>query len=231
MTFVAINALMIGKLAPLGSRATSSGIAKNAVSTSVNLTLTGFEGDAQGDLVRHGGIEKAVHHYPLDHYSRWRADIGDHDLLTTPGAFGENLSTTGLTEKDVAVGDVFEIGTAVIEVSQGRQPCWKLNERFHDVSMAKRVQSTGRTGWYYRVLRTGVVGPDDRLRLLERHSPEWTVARIWHAFYVDTLNQDELSKLAALPRQADSWRTYAFKRLKTNTVEDWTPRLTGNSSS
>ena len=109
--------------------------------------------------MKHGGPEKAVHHYPFDHYEAWRTELGDIGLLRQPGAFGENLSAVGLTEADVAVGDVFRLGSAIVEVSQGRQPCWKLNERFGQPTVAKSVQASGRTGWYYRVIETGLVAP------------------------------------------------------------------------
>ena len=153
--------------------------------------------------------------------------LGTHPLLAGPGAFGENIATAGLTEDGPAIGDVFALGTAVVEVSQGRQPCWKLNERFGRPDMARLVQSSGRTGWYYRVLRPGIVAPGDRLTLLERTAPDWTLARIWRAFYIDPLNRAELAGIAALERLADGWRAHAARRLESNRVEDWTRRLHG----
>lgn len=227
MTTFPLLGLLVGKAAPLGPRAVSSGISKTQVSGRLALSETGFDGDVQGDPIRHGGPEKAVHHYPFDHYPAWAEGLGPHPLLSRPGAFGENLSTTGLTENTVAIGDVFALGTAIVEVSQGRQPCWKLNERFGTAVMARAVQTTGRTGWYYRVLQPGIVTSEDRLALVERRSPEWTVARIWRAFYIDPLNRAELSGIAALERLADGWRTHATRRLETNSVEDWNKRLTG----
>lgn len=222
--------LRIGEVAPLGSRGAPSGIAKSAVTGPIVLAETGFSGDSQGDTVRHGGPEKAVHHYPFDHYAAWLSDLGGHSLLAAPGAFGENISTTNLTEDTVAVGDVFALGTAIVEVSQGRQPCWKLNERFGTSDMARRVQSTGRTGWYYRVLTPGIVAPEDRLVLLDRRSPDWTLRRIWQVFYVDPLNRTELSGIAALERLAQGWRGHAVRRLESNRVEDWTRRLNSPSN-
>jgi len=191
----------------------------------VLLRRIGFEGDAQGDTVRHGGPEKAVHHYPFDHYAEWTSEIGPHVLLDQPGAFGENVSTTGLAEADVAIGDIFRLGRALVQVSQGRQPCWKLNERFADVRMARRVQESGRAGWYYRVLEEGVVAPGDLLTLVERGEEDWTVHRIWHHFYVDTMNTDALRQIADLPALAQGWRDHAVKRLATRRVEDWSRRL------
>ncbi|MDI7863511.1 MOSC domain-containing protein [Rhizobiaceae bacterium n13] len=227
MTSFPLLGLLVGPAAPLGPRGVPSGIAKSQVAGSLVLSETGLSGDVQGDPTRHGGTEKALHHYPFDHYSAWSDDLGPHPLLASPGAFGENIATSGLTEETVAIGDVFEIGTAVVEVSQGRQPCWKLNERFGRSTMASDVQSTGRTGWYYRVLRPGTVAAGDRLTLVDRASPDWTIERIWRAFYVDTLNRAELSGIARLERLAAGWQDHATRRLKTNSVEDWTKRLMG----
>ncbi|MBB3999765.1 MOSC domain-containing protein YiiM [Aureimonas pseudogalii] len=193
----------------------------------VRLRRDGFSGDAQGDRKRHGGPDKAVHHYPFEHYAKWLREIGTRDVLAAPGAFGENLSTLGLTEETVAIGDVFRLGSAVIEVSQGRQPCWKLNHRFGVADMARRVQTTGRTGWYYRVLEDGLVSPGDTLLLLDRRLPGWSLHRLWHLLYVAPLDRGELTGMAALPGLPESWRRLAEHRLSTRTVEDWSPRLDG----
>ncbi|MEW9616481.1 MOSC domain-containing protein [Shinella sp. S4-D37] len=229
MTAVALLSLRIGTVAPLGAHGVPSGIVKSPVDHALRLSESGFAGDMQGDTVRHGGPEKAVHHYPVEHYGDWARDLGSHPLFASPGAFGENLSTAGLTESMVAIGDVFELGTAVIEVSQGRQPCWKLNERLGRTEMARLVQASGRTGWYYRVLTPGTVSPADRLVLRERRAPEWTLSRIWRAFYIDPLNRAELVGIAALEPLADGWRAHAARRLESNRVEDWTKRLTGSA--
>ncbi len=227
MTAIPLQALLVGHLRPLGPRGIPSGIAKVSVDRPVSLRSLGLAGDAQGDTKHHGGPEKALHHYALDHYRGWAAEIGHRDVLGAAGAFGENLSTLGLTEDDVAVGDVFSLGSAIIEVSQGRQPCWKLNERFAQPDMARRVQASGRTGWYYRVLESGEVAPDSRLERVHRAAPAWTISRIWQVFYVDTLNRVELEKLADLPQLAEGWRRHAMRRVETGSVEDWTSRLNG----
>jgi MOSC domain-containing protein YiiM len=219
--------LLIGGVRPLGKRAAPSGIAKAPLMAPVLLRRIGFQGDEQGDRVRHGGPEKAVHHYPFDHLAPWKSEIGPHALLDQPGAFGENVSTTGLAEADVAIGDIFRLGHALVQVSQGRQPCWKLNERFSDIRMARRVQVTGRTGWYYRVLEEGIVSPSDGLKLVERTNEDWTINRVWHHFYVDTMNADALRQIAELPALAQGWRDYAAKRLAAGIVEDWSRRLEG----
>ncbi len=222
-----IDALLVGQLAPLGPKGAPSGIAKRPVEGKIWLGREGFAGDQQGDRKHHGGVDKAVHHYALDHYAAWREELGGHPLLEAPGAFGENLSTRGLRESDVAVGDVFALGEAIIQVSQGRQPCWKLSARFGVPDLARRVQRTGRTGWYYRVLQTGHVSAGDTLRVLERPTPTWTLDRLWRALYVDMMNLDELSAMASLEHLAAPWRQHAERRLASRQVEDWTKRLEG----
>ncbi|WP_196809326.1 MOSC domain-containing protein [Rhizobium sp. 2MFCol3.1] len=225
-----VLSLRIGSLAPLGPRAVPSGINKLEVAAPIWLGESGFVGDMQGDTAKHGGPEKAVHPYPFEHYAAWSNDLGEHPRLRSPGAFGENIATDGLTEDSVAIGDRFQLGTSIVEVSQGRQPCWRLNERFSRKTMAREVQETGRTGWYCRVIQTGTVGPTDRLTLLERSTPDWTIRRIWRAFYVDTLDKSELRGIADLDRLAATWRNYALRRLESGKVEDWSMRLQGPTS-
>lgn len=224
-----LDALLTGEIAPLGTGDTPSGIDKQPVDTPLWLGHEGLTGDMQGDRKHHGGPDKAVHHYPYEHYAAWRGELGGAPLLDRPGAFGENLSTTGLDESTVAIGDVFRLGEALIEVSQGRQPCWKLNARFAVADMAARVQKSGRTGWYYRVIEAGRVAAGDKLRLVERRLPDWPLHRLWRILYVDTLNQDALRQMAALPGLPESWRRYAERRLASGRVEDWNRRLRGTA--
>lgn len=219
--------LLTGPVLPLEGSGAESAIAKTPVTSRLRLGAEGLTGDFQADRRVHGGAEKAVHHYPFDHYAAWRADLGELPLLAAPGAFGENVSTAGMTEDDVAVGDIFRLGGALIQVSQGRQPCWKLNHRFGVPDMARRVQGTGRTGWYYRVLQPGEVAPGDDLLLIDRLAPEWTLRRLWRAMYVDRLNRPELEGIAALAVLADGWRRRAQRRLDSGRIEDWRPRLEG----
>lgn len=221
--------LLTGPVAPLAGSDATSAIAKTPVTGRLWLGAEGFEGDAQADRRVHGGPEKAVHHYPFDHYAAWRADLGELSLLDAPGAFGENVSTLGMTEDGVAVGDIFRLGGALVQVSQGRQPCWKLNRRFGLPDMARRVQDTGRTGWYCRVLQPGPVSSGDELLLIDRVAPGWTLRRLWRAMYVDRLNRAELEAIAALEVLAEGWRRYAQRRLDSGRVEDWRPRLEGGT--
>ena len=228
---IRIDTLLAGRIQPFGPKGVPSGIDKRAVEGVVRVTMVGLAIDEQGDPKHHGGPEKALHHYPLDHYAGWRGELmeqgGHPDLLDRAGAFGENLSTTGLTEADVCIGDRYRLGTALVEVSQARQPCWKLNHRFGFAGMSRAVQGSGRTGWYYRVIEEGEVAAGDRLRLVARPYPQWSLQRLLHVLYVDRLNFEALAEMAGLPCLAESWRKLARQRVANSAVEDMEKRLAG----
>ncbi|AQT45652.1 MOSC domain-containing protein YiiM [Bartonella apihabitans] len=224
---VKLLALSVGPIKSIGPDNLQSGIDKKPVDRPLLLTKTGFIGDEQADKKHHGGPEKAVHHYDFDHYAYWQKELVHKVVFDTPTAFGENLSTSGVSEKNIAVGDIFRLGKAIIEVSQGRQPCFRLNVRFGIADMSLRTQKSGRTGWYYRVLEEGEVTLQDELELLERRHEDWTIYRIWKAFYVTRNDYDELSQIASLEELSPSWRSLAQKRLDSHQIEDWTKRLTG----
>jgi MOSC domain-containing protein YiiM len=127
-----------------------------------------IEGDEQSDLTVHGGSRKAVYLYPSEHYAFWREQLPGMDLPW--GAFGENLTTEGLTESEVRIGDRMEIGTAEFEVTQSRQPCFKLAIRFGRADMIKRFYASGRSGFYVSVVREGDIGRGDEIRITKRAS-------------------------------------------------------------
>ncbi|USI74311.1 MOSC domain-containing protein [Sphingomonas morindae] len=223
----ALSALLVGAVRPLGGDGQTSAIDKRPVERPLWLSAAGLEGDAQADGRHHGGADKALHHYPLDHYAAWRDEIGDRPALAGAGGFGENLATRGLVETDMALGDRFRLGGALIEVSQARQPCWKLNRRFAQPDMARRVQACGRTGWYYRVLEPGLVAPEDRLERVDRRDPDWTIARLVRLLYITPHDRDTLRALQAVPDLPAPWHRLIAYRLETGRVEDWTARLLG----
>ncbi|HJV54153.1 MAG TPA: MOSC domain-containing protein [Noviherbaspirillum sp.] len=227
----AIAALLVGPVRPLGATAHASGIDKQPVTQRLWLGAAGFAGDEQADRKHHGGPDKAVHHYAFDHYASWRDEIGPRAVFARPGAFGENLSTSGMTEADICIGDVFRLGGALVQVSQARQPCWKLNLRFGHPQMASLVQRSGRTGWYYRVLESGWVAPGEQLGLQERRHAGWPLARVLDVLYRRTLDLDALAQLARIPEFPASWHRLFERRLDAQAVEDWNARLGGESLS
>jgi MOSC domain-containing protein YiiM len=210
---VSVLSLHVGQVRPLGPEGRPSAIGKEAVTDLRKITVLGLEGDAQADLQHHGGPDKALHHYPREHYAAWRAELPSLAALFVPGGFGENLSTQGLTEATVCLGDIFTLGSAVVQVSQGRKPCWKLNARFGVADMARRVQDSGRTGWYYRVLEEGDVAPGEPLTLVERPCPAWPLARLWRVLNQEPPDRAALAELVELEVLAPGWRETARKRL------------------
>ncbi|GJM03685.1 MAG: MOSC domain-containing protein [Rhodomicrobium sp.] len=213
-----IRAVLTGKVQAFGPDGVPSAIAKNAVSGAVAFDEFGLVSDEQGDLSVHGGVDKALHHYPFEYYERWRAllaaaSAGKHPNLSHPGAFGENLSTLGLQTGDVCVGDIFELGSGVVQVSQGRTPCWKLNERFQTPSMVKMVISSGMTGWYYRVLQPGAVQSGDRLVLKERMAAAWPLMRLAALMSDRSFDLELVEEVAGFPFLSESWRQKLLKRL------------------
>ncbi len=221
--------LRVGRTVPFGPNGEPSAIDKQPVEEPVFLSQHGFNGDAQGDTRHHGGVEKAAHLYPRDHYAIWQSELPEAADRVSPGAFGENLVVAGLTEADVCIGDIFSLGGATVQLSQGRQPCWKLNVRFGVRDMARRVQHAERTGWYFRILAPGDVRAGDLLTLISRPNAGWPLIRVNHLLYQKTLDRAELKALAALPGLSPSWRNLAERRLSRGVVESWTPRLTGSA--
>lgn len=221
-----IDAIFIGQARAFGPNGEVSAIQKQQVWDAVSVTASGLQGDEQGDKLYHGGPDKAVHHYPSEHYAIWRAQFGDDAASRfCPGGFGENISTSGWTEHKVCIGDVFMLGTAILQVTQARQPCWKLNLRFENNHMASIVQNSLCTGWYYRVLQAGSVAPGDSLRLLDRTQPDWSLARLLHHLYIDTMNAQAMQAMSELEELTPSWRKIAQDRLRNGSVEDWQRRL------
>ena len=225
-TPIRVDALLRGRAEPYTRPGSFSAIAKTAFAEPVHIGECGLDGDEQGNRAVHGGPDKAVHHYPRDHYRRWREELGEHVLWSRPGAFGENISSHGLTEEQVCLGDRYRFGEVVLEVSQARQPCWKLNDRFGVADMARRMQANGRTGWYYRVLESGHACAGESLHLLERPWPQWSLQRIAIMLYTRTLDFEELRAATALPL-VPSWRKLVEARLARGAVEDWGSRIDG----
>jgi MOSC domain-containing protein YiiM len=192
--------LNVGQPAPLafGGGAVASAIRKQPVSGPVRLGPTGLAGDAQADLRVHGGPDKAVCVYPTEHLPYWSERLGRR---LEPAAFGENFSMAGLLEADACLGDVYRVGTALVQVSQPRQPCFKLATRQGEPAFALWVQEAGWTGYYFRCLEPGDVQIGDTLTLVERPAPGCTVAeanRLLHRDRDDRAGLERLLAVAAL---------------------------------
>ena len=188
----------------------TTGFFKLPVTNPVWLGKLNLDGDAQADLENHGGLDKAVNVYPIEHYPYWTQTLS----LTDPpsGAFGENFTTNGLSESEVCIGDTFEIGESLVQVSQPRQPCWKLARRWGVKDLAIQFQETGRTGWYFRVLREGFVKAEERLVLIDRPHPQWTIAAANLIMHHQTEDIDAARELANCPPLSFRWQVKLRKR-------------------
>src|SRR5687767_440971 len=219
-----VIAVLTGDIKPLG--ATVSGIDKRPAQGPQRVERLGILGDHQADRRVHGGEEKAVHCYPWSHYAHWRTLLPDCSLLNAPGAFGENLSIDGMDERDVCIADRWRIGTAVFELSQGRQPCNKLNLRFGRRDMALRVQDSLHAGWYFRVIEPGLVAAGDAAELIDRPFPSHSVADLLALIRDRESRSSHLGSVLRLPL-TPSWRKLFERRVAHGAAEDWSKRLTG----
>lgn len=205
----------------------ATGFFKEPVSGVVWVGSSNLDGDGQADRVHHGGRDKAVLAYSAEHYPEWRKSM---DNLSLPfGAFGENFTIEGLAEAVVCIGDTFQLGEeAIVQVSQPRQPCWKLARRWRIRSLASQVQQTGRTAWYFRVQQEGFVAAGMSFVLLERPHPSWTIERANWTMHVNRHDVADVLELAAVTHLSDSWRKTLMK-MANNQVTDPMTRLYGEN--
>ncbi|WP_340026234.1 MOSC domain-containing protein [Paenibacillus sp. FSL K6-1096] len=181
----------------------STGIYKLPVAGPLVIRAEGFDGDGQADLVNHGGPDKAVCVYPLKHYAYWEEQLG---RKLDYSAFGENITARGLLETEVCIGDVYEIGTALLQVSQPRFPCFKLSQKHGPADMPARVLSTGYSGFYFRVLREGQIAAGDRIVKRESGTGRFPVKQVLYFMEHGRKDQSGLAELARLESLAGGIR-------------------------
>ena len=184
---------------------------KSPVVGPIHLTNTGIIGDGQADRENHGGIDKAVLAYSADHYSVWRRQLNLPDMPF--GGFGENLTIEGIDETTVCIGDLWQAGDVTFQVSQPRQPCWKMSRRWRIADLAQQVIHNGRSGWYLRVLTDGDLAARTPLTLVERPHPDWTIALASRIMHHDKHDLAAAAALALLPELSTSWRETLLARL------------------
>ncbi|MFP3842107.1 MOSC domain-containing protein [Bacillus safensis] len=185
-------------------------INKKRIHEPVYLSQINFEGDGQGDLIHHGGYDKAVCVFPYDHYAHFEQFLG---VPLQEAAFGENVTVRQLVETNVHIGDVFQLGDAFVEVSQPRQPCVKLSVKHGNMKIVKEVQKTGYTGFYLRVLKEGMVPPDASLLLVEKASHQITVHEVNEVKYRQT-SPERLKAVLEVEALADVVRKSLEKRIQ-----------------
>ncbi|MGH6838620.1 MAG: MOSC domain-containing protein [Methylocella sp.] len=204
-----IVSVQVGGVAPLGPKGVPSGFIKRPVDEPVMAGRFGLAGDEQADRRVHGGPAKAVYCYPVEHYRSWRTTMPQHAALLVPGGFGENLTTEGFDEDNVAIGDIFRIGRATAQVTQPRQPCFKLALRFEDPQMGRAMVRLGFSGWYLRILEPGLIGAGAPITLVDRPNPAWSITRFNQLIKKGAGALEESAELADLRGLAHSWRKVA----------------------
>ncbi len=176
---------------------------KTRVEGRVFAGTTNLVGDTQADAEHHGGVDKAVMAYSADHYPIWRTEVEKPDM--PHGAFGENLTIGGMSEESLCIGDLLQIGAVVFQVSQPRQPCWKLARRWRMHTLTAIVVQNGRTGWYLRVMEEGWLEAGMSVSLLERPNPEWTIARANWILHHCKRDLALTLELAGVPKLSSAW--------------------------
>lgn len=184
---------------------------KSPVAGIVRVGELGLAGDRQADRENHGGIDKAVLAYSADHYAYWRERLNLPDM--PHGGFGENLTIAGLNETGVCIGDRWQAAQVLFEVSQPRQPCWKMGRRWQIVTLPKQVIQNGKSGWYLRVVREGELVAGSQMQIIARPHPEWTIARASRLLYHENDNVAALAELANIPELSRAWREELLERI------------------
>lgn len=199
-----------------------SAILKSPVLGKVRITFSGIEGDEQADLKLHGGPDKAIHYYPIENYQYWNHLLKKRgfDKSFRSGDFGENLSAAGFREEIVCIGDIFQFGSCVMQITQGRTPCWKLNEHTGVPEMAKLFVETGRTGWYLRVLAEGEAAVGDEIELVERPNPRFSVRDVTWARLARNPKLVESEKISQVPFISTGWAQSFSKIEQTKEIND-----------
>ncbi len=188
-----------------------TGINKKQVKEPVFLSFLKFNGDGQADLVHHGGVDKAVCVYSGDHYPYWEKELNQELVY---GAFGENITARGMREEDVCIGDTFQFGEATVQITQPRQPCFKLAKKYNIPKLPLYFQDTGYTGFYFRVLKEGWISPIDTLKLLNPDPKGVSVSFANRIMHKEKQNFEELKRILEVNALSASWRKTFEKRIK-----------------
>ena len=219
--------VFIGKIRDYdGSR--PSAIAKVQVDGELSLTERGLVGDEQAEKKIHGGPDRALCHYPREHYAEWMREFPDHAALFSAPAFGENLSTEGMTERSVFIGDIYRWGETLIQVTQPRSPCFKLNYHFDINDMSLLMQNSGKTGWLYRTIASGKVSSDAPLELVSRLS-DVSVHEAGVIAWSMPFDDEQYHRLLSAAGLSASWSRTLQKRRLSGKIESSDRRLWGAS--
>ena len=189
-----------------------TGIFKTSVQGPVMLRATNLDGDRQADLTVHGGPEKAVYSYPSEHYPAWQTELEEPHL--PPGSFGENFTTEGMAEAEVSIGDRYRIGSALVQVTTPRLPCFKLEAKFKREDIIKRFVQNGRCGFYFSVIDEGEVAAGNEITLIERELQTLSVADVNRLYTSAAPDREKLKRAIDVKHLPQSWRDRFCARLE-----------------
>ncbi|HME09124.1 MAG TPA: MOSC domain-containing protein [Bryobacteraceae bacterium] len=217
-TTTSVVSIQVGRPRQVSWRRRSfrTGILKTPVSGPVAVTRLNLAGDEQADLSVHGGLDKAVYVYPSEHYEFWRAKLDRNDLAW--GSFGENLTTTGLDEREIAVGDQLGIGSALFEVRQPRTPCHKLAFKFDRPDIIKAFWKAGRSGFYLSVLEEGVIQAGDKIIVRPAAHPRITIAQLLALLREATVDLDLVRRAIECETLPEAWKVSLRERFSEATI-------------
>jgi MOSC domain-containing protein YiiM len=210
MKLLSVN-VSIPKEIVIGDKVVATGIFKTPVSGRVQVGTLGLQGDGQADLENHGGIYKAVYSYPAEHYAYWTQELKRADFSF--GQFGENLTVEGWTEDQVHIGDVFRIGSVLLEVTQPRVPCFKLAIKMNLPTFPKLFAKSGRIGFYQRVLSEGTLATGDVIERIKTDAQGMTVREVMDLMYFQRNNVELMNRAIAIPALTPGWRDEFKERL------------------
>lgn len=217
--------IFVGKVKE-SERCGRTAMEKQLVNSELMLSSLGLEGDEQAEDKFHGGVDRALCHYPREHYAYWQHKYPEQAEIFKASAFGENISTIGMIEYNVYIGDIYQWGDAIIQVTQPRSPCVKLNHLTQQNDFSLVMQNSGRMGWLYRVIKSGMVSSDDPLVLLQRCSDISVIEASAIAFHRPYSEKDVVRLLNAAGLSS-SWTATMIKRLNNQSIEDFSRRLFG----
>jgi MOSC domain-containing protein YiiM len=189
-----------------------TGIFKEPVEGRVRLRTLNLDGDKQADLTVHGGPDKAVYAYPIEHYEYWRRVFTNIEMSN--GMFGENLTVDGLKESEVSIGDVFQIGTSKVIATQPRMPCYKLGVKFGRMDILKMFLASGRSGIYFKVLEEGEVGAGDTIEQIRKDPNGITISDVVRLYASDKENIKMMQLAVKVEPFPDGWKHYFLEKIK-----------------
>ena len=214
MKLISVN-VSLPKAVQYKDKLVGTGIFKEPVPGRIMLRRLNLDGDGQADLTVHGGEDKAVYVYPVEHYAHWQEKLGRKDL--TYGQFGENFTTAEILEDQIHIGDIFRVGAAMVQVTQPRVPCYKLAIKMQMPQFPKLFMAAGRTGFYLRVLEEGEVGAGDMIERIDIDPEPMTVQEVFRLAFADQANHNRaaLQKAVELRGLSTDWQSMFAERLAT----------------